>query len=341
MSRQAVVFRGPRAIEVCEEPLPEPGPGEVRIRAIASQISAGTEMLFYRGQVPADMPVDATIAGMGEAFAYPLKYGYALVGRVAALGEGVEAGWLDRRVFAFHPHESAFIARPADLIPLPEGVDVESGTFLPSAETAVTLLLDGAPLLGERVAVFGQGIVGLLVATLLGRMPLDRLVSVDAIPLRRAASLAAGAHQSSPPGDAQALRVLLRGEGAAEGADLAYELSGSPEGLDEAIAVTGTSGRVVIGSWYGAKPAALHLGGRFHRSRITLIGSQVSSIAPALRGRWDRTRRFAAAWSLIRTLDAGALVTHRYPVEAAAEAYDLLDRRPERALGVLLTYGTT
>lgn len=337
MSRRAVIFRGPRAVETCEEALPEPGPGEMRVLAEVSLISAGTEMLFYRGQVPDDLPVDATIAGMDEGFAYPLKYGYALVGRVEALGEGIDAGWQDRQVFAFHPHESAFCTRPEDLIPLPMGVEVEAATFLPSAETAVTLLLDGAPLLGERVVVFGQGIVGLLVTRLLGRMPLDRLVTVDAYSLRRAASLAAGADRCLPPGDASALRKHLWGTGA----DLAYELSGSPEALDDAVAATGYSGRVVVGSWYGTKPTALHLGGRFHRSRIRLISSQVSSIAPALRGRWDRARRFAAAWSLIRTLDAEALITHRYPIERAAEAYDLLDRHPEQALGVLLTYGTT
>jgi 2-desacetyl-2-hydroxyethyl bacteriochlorophyllide A dehydrogenase len=341
VNRHAVIFRGPRAVEVCEEALPEPGPGEVRVQAEASLISAGTEMLFYRGQVPDDLPVDATIAGMGERFTYPLKYGYALVGHVEALGEGIDAGWQDRQVFAFHPHESAFCARPEELIALPMGVETEAATFLPGAETAVTLLLDGAPLLGERAVVFGQGIVGLLVTRLLGRMPLDRLVTVDGYPLRRAASLAAGADRCLPPGDVNTLRKHLWGEGAAQGADLAYELSGSPEALDAAVAATGYSGRVVVGSWYGTKPAALHLGGRFHRSRIRVISSQVSSIAPALRGRWDRERRFAAAWSLIRTLDAGALITHRYPIERAAEAYDLLDQHPEQALGVLLTYGTT
>lgn len=328
MKRRAVVFAEPGAVEIREEEIPAPGPGEVLVKTLVSGISAGTEMLFYRGQVPRGMAVDETIAALGGEVCYPLKYGYAAVGRVTRLGEGVPPDWLGAHVFAFHPHESHFTAAPADLLRLPGGVTPEAAAFLPNMETAVTLVLDGQPLLGERVAVFGQGVVGLLVTALLGQMPLERLITVDAHAQRRMASLRLGATASFDPAHAD-----LPGD-----ADLTFELSGVPEALDAAIGATGYSGRVVIGSWYGEKRAALDLGGRFHRSRITLISSQVSTIHPALRGRWSPERRYDVAWHMIRRVRPEQLVTHRFPVEQAAEAYALLAREPGRAIQVVLTY---
>ncbi|MGL4650849.1 MAG: zinc-dependent alcohol dehydrogenase, partial [Caldilineaceae bacterium] len=120
--------------------------------------------------------------------------------------------------------------------------------------------------------------------------------------------------------------------------DLVYELSGNPAALDQAIAATGFDGRVVIGSWYGDKPATLHLGGAFHRSRVRLIASQVSTIAPALSGRWSGARRFAQAWALLASLPAATLVSHRFPFAQAADAYATIAERPQETLQVLLHY---
>jgi threonine dehydrogenase-like Zn-dependent dehydrogenase len=209
-------------------------------------------------------------------------------------------------------------------------------------ETAVNFVMDGHPLIGERVVVFGQGVVGLLTTALLGRVPLSRLITVDRYPSRRERSRALGAHRSLDAGMDDVLVPLhacLQDEHGASGADLTYELSGNPTALDHAIAVTGFSGRVVIGSWYGQKRADLNLGGRFHRSRIRLIGSQVSTIAPEWSGRWTKARRLDVAWEMLQHVRPARLITHRFPLEQAGQAYALLDQRPEEAIQVLLTYG--
>jgi threonine dehydrogenase-like Zn-dependent dehydrogenase len=225
---------------------------------------------------------------------------------------------------------------------VPPGLPAEEAALLPNMETAVTFLLDGAPLLGERVLVLGQGIVGLLTTALLARLPLGALVTADRYARRRELALRLGARQSLDPGSP----VFLEQAGAAlqarasieEGADLAYELSGSPEALNQALALTGYSGRVVIGSWYGAKPVALDLGGRYHRSRMRLIASQVSRIAPELSGRWTTRRRLEVAWRMLAAVRPSVFITHRFPQARAAEAYELLDRRPDEALQVVLVY---
>lgn len=316
--------------------LPEPGRGQALVKTLLSAISPGTELLVYRGQFPADLALDESIGALAGEFAYPLKYGYAAVGQVSALGPEVDPAWLGRMVFSFHPHESYFLAAPEELLPLPEDLLPEEAAFLPNMETAVNFVMDGAPRIGERLAVFGQGIVGLLTTSLLARFPLGSLITLDLYPLRRRTSLECGAQASLDPAAPGALEQARASF--PEGADLAYELSGSPAALDQAIAITGFGGRVVIGSWYGQKRASLDLGGSFHRSRIRLISSQVSSLAPELTGRWTKPRRLEVAWEMLRQVRPGKFITHRYPLEQAAEAYRLLDQDPGGAIQVIFVY---
>jgi 2-desacetyl-2-hydroxyethyl bacteriochlorophyllide A dehydrogenase len=340
MNRKAVVMQAPGRVDICREEVPLPGPGEVAVQSRLSAISAGTELLFYRGEVPPDMPVDASLPALSGPVRYPLRYGYAAAGKVLGPGPGVPAEMTGRRVFCFHPHASHMNLAASAIIPIPEDVDDRDALFLANMETVVTLLLDGRPVVGEAVVVFGQGMVGLLATAVLARHPLMRLVAVDPIPRRREASLSAGAHAAFDPREAGALAACLASGSGGALADLVFELSGEPSTLNAAIAASGFGGRIVIGSWYGTKPAALELGGRFHRSRIRLISSQVSTLPAEAAARWDPARRIEVAWEMIRRVRPARFITHEIPVERAAEAYDLLDRRPEDVLQVVLTYGT-
>lgn len=330
MTRISVVFAAPGQVEVVQELLPTPAPGEVLIQTHTSAISAGTELLFLRGQVPAEMSVDSTIAALDGAVRYPLRYGYACVGHVIAASADVDAGWIGRRVFAFQPHTSHFTVPAAQLIPTPDALTPTQAALLPNMETAVNFVMDGQPGIGERVAVVGLGVVGLLTVALLARFPLAHLLAVDPLPARRALSLQLGAHTAVAP-DA------LPESGAC---DLTYEVSGAPAALNMALALTGYAGRVVIGSWYGSKQASIDLGGAFHRSRIRLLASQVSTLDPRWLGRWDKARRLDVAWDMLRQIDVGALITHRMPVTEAPAAYRLLDQAPQQALQILLDYPT-
>ncbi len=340
MNKQTLYFAAPYQVDVREEPLQGPATGQLLVRTLVSAISAGTELLIYRGQAPSEMAVDETIPGLAGKIQFPMKYGYAAVGEVIGEGSNLE-GWQGRKVFAFHPHESLFLAGPDQVQVLPQDVSLEEAVFFPNMETAVTLAADGKPGIGEQVAVFGQGIVGLLVTSILARLPLESLVTLDVYPLRRRTSLEVGAHFSLDPATSGVLEdalSLLQGPRVYRGADLTYEVSGDPGALDQAIAVTGFSGRVVLGSWYGTKRASLYLGGAFHRSRIRLIGSQVSSISPELRGRWNKQRIEQLTWAMIKAVRPSRFVTHHFRLSEAAEAYRLLDEHADQALQVVLTY---
>jgi 2-desacetyl-2-hydroxyethyl bacteriochlorophyllide A dehydrogenase len=330
--RRSLYFVAPGTVAVREEALSPPASGEVLVQTLVSAISPGTEMLVYRGQVPADMLLDESIPGLTDTFAFPVKYGYAAVGRVAELGTGVSKEWQEKLVFSLHPHESHFLAPPDQLVAVPTGLSAEEACFLPHAETAVTFLMDGQPIIGEDVAVFGQGVVGLFTTALLARLPLSSLVTLDRHSLRRERSLELGAHRCldpTAPGDLDALRASF---------DLTYELSGSTDALDQAIAATGFHGRVVIGSWYGDKRVELGLGGAFHRSRMQLVSSQVSTIDPRWEGRWSRGRRRDVAWRMLADLGPSRLVTHRFPFSEAGAAYEIVDRQPDETVQVLLQY---
>ena len=338
---EALYFTAPREVEHRTEPCPAPAQGQVRVRTLASAISPGTEMLIYRGQMPQGLAADETLEALSGALTYPLKYGYAAVGEVEAVGAGVPAAWLGRQVFAFQPHQRCFVAPTASLFPLPPGIGVEQALFLPNMETAVNFLLDGAPRIGEKVAVLGQGVVGLLTTALLARFPLAALVVFDRYPLRRETARALGATVALDPAAADTLqtaREALEARDLYDGADLTYEVSGNPQALNMALEITGFAGRVVIGSWYGTKRAPLDLGGRFHRSRIRLLASQVSTLMPADTGRWNKARRLQVAWDMLKALPVARLITHRFAFAQAAEAYRLLDERAEEAIQVIFTY---
>jgi len=338
MQRQGVWFESPFHVSVREEPLPALAPDQVLVQTIVSAISAGTELLFYRGLVPPDLAVDATIPSLAGTMHYPLQYGYASVGRVIAIGAAVQDEWHNRLVFSFQPHVSHFLARVDELIPIPENISPVQAAFLPNMETAVNLVMDGAPIIGENVVVLGQGIVGLLTTALLAQFPLAQLLTFDRYALRREQSRTLGATEAFDPTDAQALQ-RAQARLPAHGADLTYELTGNPAALNLAIELAGFEGRIVVGSWYGQKRAPLDLGGKFHRHRLRLISSQVSTLASNFSARWSKARRINVAWAMLARVPLNQLITHRFPVTEAARAYALLDQHPEQTLQVLLEYG--
>jgi len=343
---QQLWFTGPKELEVRSVALARPGAGELTVKSLCSAISAGTEMLVYRGQLPEQMSLDASLQALQSASTYPLQYGYACVGEVVDTGDDVDQAWLGQRVFSFQPHASHFIATAQQLTPVPDDVETESAVFLPNMETAVNLVQDGAPMLGEQVIVLGQGVVGLLLTGLLAAHPLAALYTLDSIGKRQQRSIEWGANASfSPRADLTELhsRVLQAGSVQSgslqtKGADLIYEVSGVPDALNLAVTFSGFDSRIVIGSWYGNKSAAIALGGDAHRNRLKITTSQVSTLAPSLSGRWDKVRRFATAWQMIRHLQPQTLISHRTMLSEADTLYQLLHTHHEDVLQAIFVY---
>jgi 2-desacetyl-2-hydroxyethyl bacteriochlorophyllide A dehydrogenase len=338
MDRFSLLFTKPYQVKIQKEIVQPPGEGQVLVKTLFSSISAGTEMLIYRNNLKKGTLLDTTIPSLSHVFAYPCKYGYSCVGRVIGVGRKVSRQWQGRRVFVFHPHESHFIASPADLIPIPFGMSSKDALFLPNMETALNLVIDGDPVEGEKIVVFGQGVVGLLLTAILAQKPKISLVTIDKYPLRRNMSLCLGADESLAQQTDIRKFLSKNSVGGDTGANLCFEVSGEPDALNAAIQTTGFGGRIIIGSWYGTKKTRLDLGDHFHRNRIHLQSSQVSTIDPRFSSQWTKKRRINVASQMIQKIKPSRLITQIYSFRRAVEAYELLDSHPEKAIQVIFQY---
>jgi 2-desacetyl-2-hydroxyethyl bacteriochlorophyllide A dehydrogenase len=329
MKARAVHFVAPRRVELREVELPDPSEGRILVAAEWSGISSGTELLAYRGELDPDLPLDETLGALAGTFAYPFRYGYSAVGRVLRPAGPFREG---QRVFAFHPHQDRFVTDARDAVAV-DDLDPRAATLYPSVETALQVSLDAAPRLGETAVVVGLGAVGILVAALLARAGATALGS-EPDPARRAAAGAFGVRAVDP----DQVAAVVAADTGGRGADLVVEASGNPRALASSLGLLAHEGTALVCSWYGTKPVALPLGAAFHRRRLALRSTQVSTLPAALTARWDRGRRAELAWRLARELPLSVLATHAFPFERAAEAYACADRQDDGLIHAALRY---
>ena len=335
--RRAVEFIGPRAVRVVEEPVPTPGRGQLLLRTLCSLVSTGTELKIFQGEIDSEQPADLSIAGMQDKMGYPLRYGYSLVGEVIAVGPDVADGeqWLGKRVFSFSPHASSVVVDTSSVLVVPPEVSSEDAVFLPSVETAVSLVQSAQPLLGDRVLVVGQGLIGLLTGAVLQQLSHVNDVTVADVSDRRLAVASSfnpssttwnpSTHPSSSSGkETNSVTV-----GSPNLFDISIEVTGNPKGLQTAIDHTGGYGKVVVGSLFSEGLSSLRLGLKFHRSGVRLITSQVSNIPPEHSGRWNKQRRFDVAWKVLEKIRPSRLLpstTVALRSEDVLQAYLSLER---------------
>jgi 2-desacetyl-2-hydroxyethyl bacteriochlorophyllide A dehydrogenase len=281
----------PGRCEIRPETLPPPAPGQALVRTHATGISRGTERLVLQGRVPDSQHAAMRCPLQQGDFPFPVKYGYSAVGTV----EDGPAELAGRRVFVLHPHQDRFLAPAAMCAAVPDAVPDHRAVLAANMETAVNILWDARPLPGERALVIGAGVVGLLAAHLLARIPGVEAVVCDIDPRRRAVTEALGARFCAPE-DAPGER------------DLIVHASADPAGLARALGLAAFEGRIVEASWFGTRMATLPLGEAFHSRRLSIVSTQVGAIAPAMRGRRTHAQRMALALSLLADPVLDALV---------------------------------
>ena len=320
-----VWFSAPRRAVVVPASVRAPAEDEVLVRATVSLISAGTEMLVYRGEATAGDLLPPNCRG---TFSFPVKYGYQCVGRVEHAGprSGFSAG---DRVFARHPHQERFVTQARDtwVTRLPDSLSDDAAAFLNLARVALTANLDVPVRAGEVALVFGQGIVGACCA-LLARRSARRVIVVDPLPLRREFAMRHGIDHAVAPGEADAVVRDITG---GRGADVTFEASGAVAALASAVTLTAKRGTVVMLSYYGTK--LVPLPDAFSRNAPRLV----SSLAGTQR-RWDAGRRTDATLELLATLPVEEMISARVPFREAPRAYEMVDEQRDRMLGVVLDY---
>jgi len=278
--------------EIRTEPLREPANGEVLVRALYSGISRGTEAIVFNGRVPASEIERMRAPFQVGEFPAPVKYGYASVGAV----ERGPRDLLGRHVFVLHPHQTRYVVPAVAAYDLTDGVPPARAVLAANLETAVNVLWDARPHVGDRVAVVGGGTVGCLVAWLAGRIAGCDVELVDTNDRRAPVAAQIGVRFAKP-------------ETAAEDADIVIHASGTPGGLETALRLAGFESTVVEASWYGDRVVPMPLGAAFHARRLTVKSSQVGHVAATQRARWDARRRMSLALKLLAEPALDALIT--------------------------------
>lgn len=297
----ALWWRASLDAELRSEPLPEPGPGAVRLRALCSGVSRGTEALVAKGLVPRSEWPRMACPYQAGAFPFPIKYGYALVARVEAGPDEL----VGRTVFALHPHQDRCLLPAEAVLPVPEAVPAGRAVLAANLETALNALWDAPALPGMRILVLGAGVVGAAVARLARGLPGAEVTLVDREPARAALAGALDVGFCTP-------------DAAPPEADLVVEASGRPEALATALEAAGREATILVLSWYGERASAVPLGGSFHSRRLRLVSSQVGEVAPAMRPRWPHRRRLAKALELLADPAFDALIDREIRFARAA-----------------------
>ncbi|MEM6903436.1 MAG: zinc-binding alcohol dehydrogenase, partial [Pseudomonadota bacterium] len=278
------------------------GDGDCLVEAQFSGISRGTERLVLSGQIPASEVERMRCPHQEGAFGAPVKYGYCMVARCL---EGPEA-LQGQDCFVLHPHQTVMRVDQAALNPLPDGLPAKRACLTANMETALNIIWDSGVSAGDRVAIIGGGVLGLLVMSLAAPMPGTDVTLVDLNPQRADLAALFGANFSLPAE-------------ASGGQDVVIHTSGAPAGLETALSLAGSQARVVEASWYGDKQVPVSLGAAFHSQRLQIVGSQVGSIPPDRAPRWTYRRRMAKAMELLLDERFDSLITGNLLFDAAAE----------------------
>ena len=284
--------------EIRTEELAAPGDGDVLVRTMHTGVSRGTETLVFDGRVPAGQRRLMRAPFQVGDFPAPVKYGYLNVGRV----EAGPAGLLGRTVFSLVPHQTAYVVPAAAVTVVPDEVPAHRAVLAGTVETAVNAVWDAAPMVGDRIAVIGAGMVGCSVAGVLAGLPGARVQLVDVNPGRARVAAALGVDFALP-------------EDAAGDCDVVVHASASARGLTRALELAGNEATVIELSWYGDRQVQVPLGEFFHSRRLRLQSSQVGQVAPARRSRRSYGDRMGVALDLLRSDRFEALITGRSAFE--------------------------
>jgi threonine dehydrogenase-like Zn-dependent dehydrogenase len=344
-----LLLAGPREIQLSPyEELPLEA-DQIRAEAIISGISHGTELALYRGISPFaaksfDRELRLFVDDRGTD-AYPMRLGYEWVGIVREVGGEVRAPAVGDLVHLALPHRDTHTLAPEGgaAVPwsvLPPGLDPERAALLHSVTISLQAVHDARLKVGDAVAVFGLGSFGLLAVQLARLNGAGWIAGVDPVEGRRELARRFGADLLLDPASCDVGREITLAAGTS-GADVAIEFSGRYAALHQALRSVRVAGTVVAAGFYvGSGDSDLRLGEEFHHNRLTLVGSMSGWDVPHRAPGWDRPRLRATALELLAQgrLDVEPFVTHRVPFARAAEAYELIDRRPAEELRVVLTY---
>jgi len=318
---RALWYTAPGKAELRAARLPAPGAGEVLIRMLYSGVSRGTERLVFEGRVPPSEYSRMRLGTQEGDFPFPVKYGYSAVGQVESGPDELKG----RTVFALHPHQDRFILPETGVVPVPGNVPPRRAVLAANTETALNILWDGEAKAGQRIAIVGGGIVGLLAAALAAQISGATVTVIDKEPSRAALAEKLGVGFARP-------------EEAPHEMDLVIHTSSTEAGLVLALDIAGFEATIVEASWYGDRKIAVPLGGAFHSQRLKLVSSQVGAVAPSHRARFTHRSRMEEALRLLADDRFDALIGEEIPFSELPQHLPRLLAPDAAGVGAIVRY---
>jgi threonine dehydrogenase-like Zn-dependent dehydrogenase len=365
MPRELIAV-APRTPEIREYDDPPLGPTQIRIRTELASPKHGTELVGYRNDPVASRPYDSTWGAVmplppGEALkGFPKRLGNMAVGTVSETGPDASRFRVGERVFGHFPIRETHTVEETQADPLPDGLSPEAALCLDPVVMALAIR-DAGIKLGDRVAVFGLGAIGLVTLQLAKLAGASTVIALDPLPNRRALALALGADVVLDPladdGDAGlAIRKLTgeRGDPRAPrpehrivggylerptqvselGVDVAIETSGNTAALHQAIRATRYGGTIAMVSYYGREATGLLLGEEFHINRLHLVSVRAESLPMRDAPGWtlERTVNLALDWLANGRIRTEGIIDPIVPFDDSPGAYRAIDERPAESI---------
>jgi threonine dehydrogenase-like Zn-dependent dehydrogenase len=352
---------------------PPLGEKQIRIRTVLASPKHGTELVGYRDDPAAHRPYDAVWGAVmprsSTSGSWPKPLGNMAVGVVEETGPAVTRFKIGDRVFGHFSIRETHTVDEANADLMPDGLSDEAAVCLDPAVMAFAMR-DGNIKLGDRVAVFGMGAIGLFAVQLAKLAGASQVIAVDLIPARRELALQLGADIAIDPRDGDgdgglAIRKLTAPEGWEPapldpnrghrliggyrerdtqlnqlGVDVAVEASGSVQALHQAVRATRYGGTICMLSFYGGDSAALRLGEEFHINRLQLVSARAESLPMRDFPAWnlDRLVRTTLDWLATGRLNASGIVTPIVPFSDSVDAYRSIDEHPEQSIKLGISF---
>jgi threonine dehydrogenase-like Zn-dependent dehydrogenase len=334
MARELVAVAA-RTPELREYTLPALEPGTVQVVSELGAVKHGTELMGYRGEAVFntnryDREMRILVPKSPEEVArggFPISLGNMIVGRVEAVGEGVTRFAPGDRVYGHLPLRDVQVVAAERLAVLPADMAPEAALCTDPVDAALAMR-DAHVRVGDRVAVFGLGAIGLFAVQLCKLSGASAVIACDPVPHRRALAERFGADVTLDPTQGDVGLEIHKLTGGL-GADVTLEVSGNSRALHQAIRATKFEGTVAVIAAYSTNAVHLNLGDEFHWNAISLVSCRTVSL-PLRDYGWDHERILSLAETLLRTgkLQYEGVLDPIVPFEETPAAYKMIDADP-------------
>ena len=330
---QTVVFTAPGNVELQDKACPKPGAGEVLIETEVSLVSTGTELTFLSGECPEHSKWSTYIH-------YPMTSGYSNVGTVIETGEGVSKEWIGRKVASFSKHAQYVTAKEAELRKINYDIKPEEAAFFAIAEVGLNGIRRTKIELGNRVAVYGAGVIGQVLVRYLLAGGCTEIIVVNRSQ-KRLEYLPKSSAVIPVSSKSESVLEAVKKATYGEMADIVFETTGNADLIPEEFKVLHQQGRLCMLS-SPRKATEFDFHDFCNAGSFEIIGAHISSQAPegSFDNPWTCVRNSEVFFKMLFNgqMEVSSLISHSISYKEAPDMYRQLMADRSQYMGVIFNW---